>query len=90
MAFILDRNELAPEFKDRIATARTEDLVPLVSKMRKKGHFAAQLPFLLEELERRGWPMVEKEVEDPHRMARAFLIIIVGLALIMLFFDGHL
>ena len=90
MTFVLDRNELAPEFKTRIAIARTEDLVPLVGPMRKKVHFAAQLPFLLEELARRGHPVLETEVDDPHGMARAFLIIIVGLAVMMLFFDGHL
>jgi hypothetical protein len=89
MAFTPDRNEVATNFKKRIAIAKTEDLVPLVAQMQKKVYFSAQLPFLLEELECRGHPVDVTEQKDSHGLARAFIIILIGVALVMLFFDGY-
>lgn len=93
MAFELDRNESAVDLKVRLAFAKTEDLIPAAALMRKKVYFAAQLPFLLEELERRGHAghaVAEPETKRDHTLARAFLLISAAAVLVFIFFDGHL
>jgi hypothetical protein len=89
MAFTPHRSELATEFKKRIAVAETSDLIAVVPQMQKHVHFAAQLPFLLEELQRRGHPVKEIEHKNHHVLARIFIVILAGIALAMLFFDGE-
>ena len=88
MAFILDKSELATEFKKRIAVAETGDLIAAIPVMRKNVYFAAQLPSLLEELERRGYSGKVCEPKNPHRLAKAFVTLLAGMALVILFFKA--
>jgi hypothetical protein len=89
MAFTPHRSELATEFKKRIAVAETSDLIAVVPHMQKHVHFAAQLPFLLEELQRRGHPVREID-KNPHALTRIFILILAGIALATLFFGGDI
>lgn len=90
MGFEPDRNESAVKFKERIAVAEAADLLAVIPVMRKKIYFAAQFPFLLEELARRGHPIKEAEPSEPRRMPMASIAIVTALALVTLFFDGHI
>jgi len=89
MVFLPDKNELATDFKVRITVADTADLIAVLPWMRRKIYFSAQLPFLLEELERRGHNLREGEKPSFPRSAKSFVVLLAGLALVVLFFDLH-